>query len=80
MDDEEVMELAEKFWSDFRAGINISNELPEEARNKLYEAFRIQFKTAFFIGYNVCEEKENPTLAFAKTTLRNLYKGGKVKF
>lgn len=80
MDDEEVMELAEKFWLDFRAGINISNEFSEEVRNKLYEVFRIQFKIAFFIGYNVCEEKENPTLSFAKTTLRNLYNGGKIKF
>jgi len=79
MDDEEIMELAEKFWLDFKAGINISNELPDEARDKMYEALRIQFKMAFFIGYNVCEEKYNPSLSFAKTTLRNLYKGGKIK-
>ena len=80
MDDEEVMELAEKFWLDFKSKIEVPESVLEEDADEFFKVLRMTWKIAFFTGYNVCEEKENPTLSFAKTTLRNLYKGGKIKF
>lgn len=80
MDDEEVMELAEKFWLEFKSRIEIPESVSEKDADELFKVLRMTWKIAFFTGYNICEEKENPTLAFAKTTLRDIFKGGKINF